>query len=71
MAITTSNRSTPAQRPIRAELQAGLAASGDDHAVTFAGIPRKFHAMTKAIDTEHAPVRAFVADWAFWAGDAA
>jgi len=65
------NRSTPAERAILAELQTEVAASEDGQAVRFAGTPRALHAIAKAIDTEHEPVRAFVADWAFWAGDAA
>jgi hypothetical protein len=38
---------------------------------TLASPPRAFHAITGEIDTPQAPKRGFVAEWAFWAGDAA
>jgi len=54
-------------------MPAELAASGDAHDVTamLAGTPRALHAMIEEIATQHAPGGGFVAEWAFWAGDAA
>jgi hypothetical protein len=56
-----------------AEIPAELAPSGDAYAVTatLASTPRAHHAITGEMATQHAPGRGFVAEWAFWAGDAA
>jgi hypothetical protein len=56
-----------------AEIPAELAPSGDAYAVTatLASTPRAHHAITGEMATQHASGRGFVAEWAFWAGDAA
>jgi hypothetical protein len=70
---TLRKRSTREGRLTPAEIPAELAASRDAHDVTatLASPPRAFHAITGEIDTPQAPKRGFVAEWAFWAGDAA
>jgi hypothetical protein len=70
---TLRKRSTREGRLIPAEIPAELAAFGDAHAVTATlfSTPRALHAITEEIATPHAPTRGYLAEWAFWAGDAA
>jgi len=70
---TLRKRSTREGRSIPEEMPAELAATGDAHDVTamLAGRPRALHAIIEEIATQHAPGGGFVAEWAFWAGDAA
>ena len=70
---TLRKRSTREGRLIRAEIPAELAASGDAHdmTATLAIASRTFRVTINEIGTQHAPGRGFVAEWAFWAGDAA
>ncbi len=67
------NRSTRESGFIPAEIPTDLAATGDANAVIsmLAGTQRQFHTIPEATDTQHAPGLGFVAEWAFWAGDAA
>ena len=70
---TLRKRSTREGRLTPAEIPAELAASGDAHDVTatLASVPRALDAIIEEIATQHALGRGFVAEWAFWAGDAA
>jgi hypothetical protein len=65
------NWSTFADPAKQAERRTGAATSVDRHAATFAGNGQDFHAIAASGDTELEPVRGYVADWAFWARDAA
>ena len=72
--MTTRRKwSTREGRLIPAEIPAELAPSGDAQAVTatLASTPRALRAISGEIATQHAPGGGFVAEWAFWAGDAA
>jgi len=72
--MTTRRKwSTLEGRLIPAEIPAEVAPSGDAHAVTatLASTPRALYAISGELATQHAPGRGFVAEWAFWAGDAA
>lgn len=63
--------STLAEPATRTERQTGAPGSADRRAGTVAGIERDVHAFDAWIDTDPEPMRAYVADWAFWVRDAA